>query len=1023
MQASQSPQLSQISTVVLAQTPPADADLAALLEPSPSVVFPSHPPPTGLVVASFLADTNLAEKGVKTAQKCDVMMFHRARGANNRAVGPQTAAMEFASANKQYYLVQYVEQRAQAARVLCTYRYAAFGSLTAVDNFIENRNRVCKLKCALFEVIPSTYACRAYFDIDFAVPTPPQKEKLLDFAICCHDEVMNLARKHGATRSQAAVVVKDRSCKRSETKYKISFHCILPFVMFSSNHCGALKEWAKELDKALVAPLSKIMGADVASVVDLRVYTKNRLMSCIKTVKPSTDLVACYESQQMKTHTISFSKDRGDEFELSWISIPPGTKMEHCFFAASREYNIDTFFDDNLTQAGADFDPPAPASTLQDTTVPTTEMAMAASWAERYYHLRKALHTEYFRQAEFSTGSAIARGSRIFFSVNCDTFCAMAKRCHRGDDAGTQTSYEVNLLTGSVRQNCFSCGNRCPWERVTMGAYDIFNLLCSGSPLELAHAMKEEFKDGAFVQVYPITRQRESIWMWDEYKKCNGAYNNIGYNSKLWVEGNANYLKIGLVAPWIQRKFDLIAEEARHGGASEQHMKKVAKAKKKWTSITQLTHVTDCLKVLLCDRSSCTQGFGFQEKLNRAETFIATNDGCVVNLTTCTKEARESSHFFSLETNFSLLERTPENAERIKKFDDFVLLICANDAEKKHYLQKIFGYCLTTNHDDRKIYMHVGCGSNGKTSMDECFQKALGPFHKNVRSGFLVDQERNSGNASPDLMGLMVARFGSLNETHREKKVDSCRLKLVADGGTLSGRQLYEEEKNFNLFCKMMVWSNYMLKLPPSQDIALEDRIVAISYTMRFVPDPDPNKPHEALKQPCVVAALKEDSDAVGSWLCRGAMLALQDIKEHGAIVIPPVIQKETKEELDKQNVLATFLKSSGVVEFHPNVMNKIPTDRNTRDISRTEWVYDKQDLWAAFKHYNVAFGSQDKFDMATFNGCLTTYFANNNIGITSFSHADAYYWLGMRRAKSKNNDNKGTIEGLYGLTWVNKDP
>lgn len=952
-------------------------------------------------------------------------MFHRARKATNRSVGPQTAALEYASANKQYYIVQYVDTRAQVARVLCTYRYAAFGSLKAVEQFIDNRNQASKFKCSLFEVIPSTYACRAYFDIDYTVNSqehPYIQEKLLDFAICCHDEVIKLARKHGATQSQAVVVVKDRSCIREGQKFKISFHCILPYVMFSNNHDGALKEWARELDTALVTPLSRIMRTQVASVVDMRVYTKNRLMSCLKTIKPNTDLVACLESQQIKTHQISFSSGRDDEFALSWISIPPGTRMEHCFFASKNEH-ADTYFDDLLpTQVEL---PPAvaPASTLQDTTVPTTEMAMATNWAERYFHLRKALHPDYFRQTDFSTGSAVARGSRIFFSVNCDTFCAMAKRCHRGDDAGTQTSYEVNLLTGSVRQNCFSCGNRCPWERVSlMIAYDIFNVLCSGSALEMAQAMKEEFKDGTFVQVYPATRQRESIWVWDEYKKCNGAYNNIGYNSKLWVEGNANYLKIGVVAPWIERKFDLIMEDARHGGgASEQTKKKIEKAKKKWTSITNLTHVTDCLKVLLCDRSSCTQSF--QEKLNRAETFIATNDGCVVNLKTCTKEARESYHFFSLETNFSLLDRSPENDERIKKFDDFVLLICAHDAEKKQYLKKIFGYCLTTNHDDRKIYMHVGCGSNGKTSMDECFQKALGPFHKNVRSGFLVDQERNSGNASPDLMGLMVARFGSLNETHREKKVDSCRLKLVADGGTLSGRQLYEEEKNFNLFCKMMVWSNYMLKLPPSQDIALEDRIVAISYTMRFVPDPDPNKPHEALKQPCVVAALKDDSDAVGTWLCQGAMLALQDIKKHGSIVIPPVIHKETKDELDKQNVLASFLKSSGAVEFHPGVMNKAPTDRNTRDISRTEWVYDKQDLWAAFKHYNVAFGSQDKFDMATFNGCLTTYFANNNIGVTSFNYADAYYWLGIRKAKSKNNnDNKGTIEGCYGLTWVNRD-
>jgi hypothetical protein len=212
------------------------------------------------VVTSFLATENLEEKGVKTIQKCDVMMFHRARTANPRAVGPQTAAFEFASATKQYYLVQHVDQRAQAARVLCTYRYAAFGSLRAVSNFINSRNQASKLKCALFEVIPSTYACRAYFDIDFVVPTPPTEQNLLDFAICCQDEVSTLAKKHGATKSQSVVVVKDRSSMRGDEQFKISFHCILPYVMFSNNHCGALKEWARELDAALAPPLSKIMG-------------------------------------------------------------------------------------------------------------------------------------------------------------------------------------------------------------------------------------------------------------------------------------------------------------------------------------------------------------------------------------------------------------------------------------------------------------------------------------------------------------------------------------------------------------------------------------------------------------------------------------------------------------------------------------------------------------------------------------------------------------------------------------------
>jgi phage/plasmid-associated DNA primase len=136
----------------------------------------------------------------------------------------------------------------------------------------------------------------------------------------------------------------------------------------------------------------------------------------------------------------------------------------------------------------------------------------------------------------------------------------------------------------------------------------------------------------------------------------------------------------------------------------------------------------------------------------------------------------------------------------------------------------------------------------------------------------------------------------SCNETERGAAVDDSRVKLLADGGRMSGRQLYQQEQMINLVGKCMVYSNFMLKMGMGDDIALCDRVIGIQYKMRFVSDPDPSKPHELLRSSKRVLKFKEDPNAVGTWLCIGAAMAMKDIKATGALHRPQIINDETNE-------------------------------------------------------------------------------------------------------------------------------
>jgi hypothetical protein len=455
-----------------------------------------------------------------------------------------------------------------------------------------------------------------------------------------------------------------------------------------------------------------------------------------------------------------------------------------------------------------------------------------------------------------------------------------------------------------------------------------------------------------------------------------------------------------------------------------------------------LGHFTENLKTLLCDRGAGCEIF--VRTLDKAETLIATNDGCVVDLLTCTKQERISAHMFSMEADFRLLDMSvPDQKERVDDFHEFVSQIYGNDEEKTTYCQKVFGYALTCNHEDRHVYFHVGCGSNGKTSLDECFQAALGRFHRSVRSGFLAKKtNKDSGACSPDIMSVMTARMISCNETERGAAVDDSRVKLLADGGRMSGRQLYQQEQMINLVGKCMVYSNFMLKMGMGDDIALCDRVIGIQYKMRFVSEPDPSKPHELLRSSKRVLKFKEDPNAVGTWLCIGAAMAMKDIKATGALHRPQIINDETNEELSKINILNSFFRDN--VIFHPSVKNVAVGHEPTKVPS--DWHYDKQELWGAFKFFTAAFGGgniEGKFDMSSFNGCVQRYFANTNTGVVSLHYGSSYYWAGIKAVdkggsvptvprgvaktgpdnpyKPAGPDPKDPHFPLFGATWTNK--
>lgn len=1024
----------------LSPSPSPIASIPAPLSANPCITFPNYPPPPATTINDFLREQNVKERGVRTASKGGWTMFSVLRGARTEQLvnrtGPQAMMFSYADHFNQPYRCQYVEtkcghdQRGHD-RVICGYKYMAFPGLSWINKFIEQRNKSSKLKCSLFELIPSDYMCRGYFDIDYKMEKePPNLDRYtLTFAAECKKQLQALVLQNGVPSNKASIVVKDRSSTRQDGSYKVSFHLILPFVLFENNHNGVLKSWAGDLNTRLGRTLHEALGeSNSMQVVDEMVYTNNRLMSCIGTVKPAKDMFDAMAATKMQTHELCYTNmtdtSAEDTFEHAWISVPQGAKIENCHLIKET-----LLMDDDDT-------PTLKKSPVATRTVchnlPSSELAMAKRWAEKFYLQRVGEFD--IPRVDFDCGQIKVMGSRVFLSMPCDRYCQMKKRPHAGDAYGNQTSYEVDILTGTIRQNCHSCGRLAPPQPITRFPFNMFDILTTKSnDFNIASVMKEEFESGGCCYIFPA-RCGEEVWAWDEHMEGDHNYNRFSRDTKLWRRTvKTEHLNTHLVTPWLMRKFSLIA--AQPGVTSDDEKKtKVENAR----ASLLVPHRINQLRIQFVHfmRRFQEDQEKFTSDLNTNELLIATDDNGVVDLTTGVRYERTKEHMFSNVAPFHLLDLAVyENKKRVADFDGFVRGIYNNKTEKVAYAQKIFGYCLTCNHADRHIYFHVGCGSNGKTSLDECFQAALGPFHKMVRSGFLAKkQQKDSGSAAPDIMSVVNARMIVCNETDRGASVDDSRLKLMADGGRMSGRQLYQEERMVNLVGKFMVFSNFMLKMGLGDDMALTDRIVALSYDMRFVAKP--TKSNELLRDPKKVLQFKNDPNAVGTWLVQGAVSAMKDITEHGAIIIPDCVRKETENELAKINLLASFLNNN--VKFHSTVLaggGCVPSKGGEN------WTIEKTDLWNVFKIYMTTFGGGggDRFDMGMFNGSVQAYLANVRIGVTTEKHGNSYMWVGMKFLEESKAQTKPGVAfqtaykpsgpdpsdahfPLFGKSWVNGD-
>lgn len=234
--------------------------------------------------------------------------------------------------------------------------------------------------------------------------------------------------------------------------------------------------------------------------------------------------------------------------------------------------------------------------------------------------------------------------------------------------------------------------------------------------------------------------------------------------------------------------------------------------------------------------------------------------------------------------------------------------IFAHNTELVGYIQRFLGYAMSgTCHESDFPVWHGKHGRNGKEWILERCRSVLGAkLTGAVESELLLKSknEKAQNGATPALMALRGRRLAWATETNEGRHFDTAAMKDLSGGHVLTGRHLHQEQVEWKRTHTLILLTNHRPHVGGGGGGAEWERLKLIPFTESFVNEPDPNNPHEHLKDP----TLGEKVDAnelpgVLNWLIAGCL----EWRKHG-LQPPGVVKAATAPYRTDEDTLGRFI-------------------------------------------------------------------------------------------------------------------
>jgi len=325
-----------------------------------------------------------------------------------------------------------------------------------------------------------------------------------------------------------------------------------------------------------------------------------------------------------------------------------------------------------------------------------------------------------------------------------------------------------------------------------------------------------------------------------------------------------------------------------------------------------------------------------------------------------------------------------EDDENIKEVNDFLYKLLP-DFQKREYTMKLIASCLSGHTFDEKFHLWTGTASNGKSKFTELISESLGDYSFSLPIALITQKRQNANMASPEMAKTKGKRFGYLQEPDKGDEIKVGLMKEITGGDKISTRKLYGEPFEFKPQFKLILCCNDLPKIP-SNDQGTWRRIRLISFSSKFVDEPDPENPNEFKKDTGI-------SQKVKIWRSSFVSLLIEYYKKYkkDGLVEPEEITKFTKEyesENDKYSEFVTdyivkdsksALKWITILEFYTKWYRKNYCDEKmdrAKDVKRNfetilgdkvKTVRHEDKIVKGWKGFDIKYTEDDEYNADDF--------------------------------------------------------
>lgn len=214
--------------------------------------------------------------------------------------------------------------------------------------------------------------------------------------------------------------------------------------------------------------------------------------------------------------------------------------------------------------------------------------------------------------------------------------------------------------------------------------------------------------------------------------------------------------------------------------------------------------------------------------------------------------------------------------------------------EMRHFLQRWMGLSMTAFTGDQKLAFLYGGGANGKSVLVDLIARMLGTYSATAKIESLTgNTRRGGGDATPDLIPLMGARFVRASEPEQGERLKEGTIKELTGGEPILVRALHSDFVEVKPQFKLTISGNHKPEVRGNDD-GIWRRLLLVPFEVQIPEDE---------RDPDLGVKLWEERSGILNWMVDGLLAYL----ERG-LAVPDQVSAATQLYREESDPLGIFL-------------------------------------------------------------------------------------------------------------------